>query len=345
MGGTLPVLVRAVGSTVTRVGRDAGLLYAVNTLGAAAGTLAAAFVLIQRLGLVGSTLVAVVVNVACGLAALLLARTDAQRPAEAAPLPRAAIGGQPVRAVLAAFAVSGFLALAYEVLWTRYLIYVLGENSVHAFALMLASFLIGLTVGSAAAGPVSDRSRNPAALLGVVMVLIGAAAIATASAIGLFVLPRSGGDPSTFWTSAGWQAVKCLGILIVPTGLSGATFALAARAAASGEDRRGRDLGRVYAANTVGAIAGAVAGASWCCRCSACAGASWRWPRSTFWPASGFFSPPAAAGRWPGWPRSAGRPCLSRCSASSSPPTPARGSPVPATPWSSTPTVPSPRWR
>jgi len=260
MGGTLPALVKAVGSSVARAGRDAGLLYAVNTLGAAAGTLAAAFWLIQRLGLEGSTLAAVGANLACGLGALLLARTTTGRPAVTTPARPAPTGAQPVRAVLVAIGLSGFLALAYEVLWTRYLIYVIGENSVHAFALMLATFLVGLTVGSAAAGPLADRSRNPAALLGAVMVLIGAAAITTASLIGALVLPAAAAESTTFWTATGWHVVKCLGILLVPTALSGATFTLAVRAASSRDDRRGRDLGRVYAANTVGAIAGAAAG-------------------------------------------------------------------------------------
>lgn len=258
MGATLPVLVRGLSRGPERIGRDAGLLYAVNTLGAVAGTVAAGFWLIQTLGLRGTTLLAAGVNLACALAALLLARPAVAAPP---PAPTAVVDRAPVlvRPIMIAFAISGFVSLGYEVLWTRYLVYVLGENSVHAFALMLACFLLGLTLGSAAVGRAADSSRNPVALLGAILILIGAAAMTSAALIGVLVAPRGEVASVGLWQSTAWASARCLLVLLVPTTLSGATFAVVARIAASDRSRIGRDLGRLYGANTFGAILGAVA--------------------------------------------------------------------------------------
>ena len=68
----------------------------------------------------------------------------------------------PALAVLAclAFAVSGFTAMGYEVLWTRALEH-FTHNSTYAYSAMLATFLLGLAVGSSLAARVADRLSNP----------------------------------------------------------------------------------------------------------------------------------------------------------------------------------------
>ena len=72
----------------------------------------------------------------------------------------------PVSVLLAAFALSGAAALAYEVIWTRRLSLVLGSTT-YAVSAMLATFMLGLAIGGVLGGRVADRAREPASWLGV----------------------------------------------------------------------------------------------------------------------------------------------------------------------------------
>ena len=267
MGATLPVLVRGVTAALERVGRQVGVLYAVNTLGAAAGTLLAGFFLVEAAGLRVTTYTAASLNLVAGLGALALARTLATNRAEgpreggAPPTSLAPVNPGLARLVLFAFGVSGFLALAYEVLWTRYLIYVVGQNSTYAFSTMLATLLAGIVLGSALGAWLADRSRAPVMLLGAVLVLLGAAALGTVGVMGALVRERQVGGGGETWLAATVASfLRCTAVLIIPTTLSGLTFPLVARIYATRRDHLGGDVGRAYAVNTLGAILGALAG-------------------------------------------------------------------------------------
>ncbi|MDH3519600.1 MAG: fused MFS/spermidine synthase, partial [Myxococcales bacterium] len=174
MGGTLPVLVRFASGSSKELSRQLSFLYAFNTLGAVAGTLAAAFALLRLLGVSGTVGVAIAINVAIGLLALLLperaftssnspapddasgSRTPVQSAGDARddPVPVAAY-----RMVLWGIGVSGFCALGYEVLWTRILSLVIG-TSVYGFATMLVAFLAGIAAGSQAYGLLGRAHRS-----------------------------------------------------------------------------------------------------------------------------------------------------------------------------------------
>lgn len=265
MGATLPVLIKGVCRTKERIARVSGLLYAINTLGAVAGTFFAAFYLIQSVGIRNATFFAAGINLFVGFAALWLARREPvpapePLPEETAPPIEEKPGeSRTARAVVVAFGISGFLALAYEVLWTRYLIYVVGENSVYAFATMLAAFLVGIVLGSLIASWLGDRIRDLVALFGGVQVLIGAGAFATVAIMGYFVQHRYWGGED-FWMNSLTRFGKCMAILIIPTTLSGSTFALVAKIYARRLQSLGQYAGRAYAMNTLGAIFGAAAG-------------------------------------------------------------------------------------
>ncbi|MBI4879867.1 MAG: fused MFS/spermidine synthase [Planctomycetes bacterium] len=272
MGGTLPVLIRAACRARERIARAAGLFYAINTLGAVAGTLFCAFFLVRVAGIQNAIFTAAAINFAVGLAALWLARGQAPSAAAAPPDPSPLLEVAPVpalapapatsgtvRAVVFAFGVSGFLALAYEVLWTRYLIYVVRENSVYAFSMMLAAFLLGIVAGSLIASWLGDRIKDLVAFFGGVQVLIGAAAFATVAAMGLIADTRWWGSDG-FWTGSAIRFGRCLAVLFVPCTLSGTTFAIVAKVYARRVDTLGRDAGIAYAVNTLGAILGAIAG-------------------------------------------------------------------------------------
>src|SRR6266849_5471126 len=152
MGGTLPILVRGLtreGELGARISR----LYWVNTFGAVTGTLFAGFILLPALGLHLTIACAVVLNVLAGLIALQLSHTDASASAQspsASVSPETAAEASSLssrRFLFLAFGVVGATAIAYEVAWTRLLATILG-SSTYAFTLMLATFLAGIVIGS-----------------------------------------------------------------------------------------------------------------------------------------------------------------------------------------------------
>ncbi len=162
------------------------------------------------------------------------------------------------RASLIAFAVSGATAMTLQVLWTRALAVLLG-SSVFSFTLILLALLIGLGVGAAVFGRASQRTAHPVRWL-------AALHLATAIAIGTTYL-FTDKIPFVFtWllqsTSFGVDAIlvcqfvlACITVLPA-TILMGGVFPLTVRIAAGKLDSVGRDVGRAYALNTLGAIVG-----------------------------------------------------------------------------------------
>ena len=266
MGGTLPVLSALAGQD--RASRWAGLLYSLNTIGAVAGTLGAGFLLLPALGMRASIYVAVVLNLAVAVTGWWMSREAAPvAPAEPAGSPRGrertAPRRGPRRAAMAIYAVSGFCALAYEVLWTRVLAGSLGTTT-YAFTTMLATFLFGLALGSLWASRQAPRWADRAGTLGTIVAVTGLTALVTTP-----LLDRL---PSAFLSLAGsWggsfgsltlvRFVLASLTMLPTTFLLGAVFPAAVRL--SGIDEGGsrgasREIGALYAANTAGAIAGSV---------------------------------------------------------------------------------------
>ena len=264
MGATLPVLSRAAASRSAALGSGVGSLYAANTMGAVVGTAVSAFVLLPHLGTRSTTLLNVLLNAAVALTALRLGtravgtRTATIRPAVAGP------EAERGRTLVWVFAASGFAAMVLEVAWTRGLALVLG-SSVYAYAAMLTAFLLGLASGAAAAArrigrhPDGDHPRT----LSVVLLAAGACSLATAHA--LLAMPRLFAevyyrlDPSP----DGWFLVQLAVSLLVmfPTTFAlGWVFPLVLEIVGARRGAVAASVGRVYAANTAGTIAGAAAG-------------------------------------------------------------------------------------
>jgi spermidine synthase len=268
MGATLPAMTRAFVDRIGRLGRSLAFLYALNTAGAVAGSIAAGFALIRAVGLHATLWLAVAVNVAVGAAALLLSRSAAPaeragQPEETGPEPPSPEGARARgRWLLVAMALSGFASLSLEVLWTRMLVLVLG-TSTYAFVTMLSSFLVGIALGSALARPLVDRLGSPRRAFGWLEVAIAATTLATLPLVRVVVSdgPAWTAALGSRWigAAAGQFALSFL-VMIVPTTLVGATFPLAARIWARELDTLGGRLGQVYGANTLGNILGALAG-------------------------------------------------------------------------------------
>ena len=266
MGATFPIAARWFIPAAGAAARDAGTLYAANTVGAALGALAAGFLLLPRLGLSGTTWVAVALNVAAAAAAFAIAqrqvatasdvpvskaRRKAANPTRPAPSPTIAA---------AALGVSGFASLTLQVVWTRLLALVLGPTT-YAFSLIVAVFIAGLAAGAAIASRFAARTRQP--LVGLALCLALSVGLAAGSAAfvdrGLLaiadIVARS---DITFREVLVRQALLALALLAPMTLAFGAAFPFAVAAAARDDQTVASDLGLVYAVNTTGAIAGAL---------------------------------------------------------------------------------------
>lgn len=272
-GATFPAVGAAALGSLRGLGAVGASLYALNTLGAAAGAALAAFVLLERIGVPGTYGLAVGLSAGVGLGALVLSR----RPS----LPRAApaAGGPPrrggreappasldARALLALAAFSGAGALALQVLLVQALALVLNQ-SVYAFG---AVVVVVLLAGAGAAAVVAWLERHervdPRTLLGVA--LAGAAlAVATFPVWldrvtgGLAYVGGAGGGLAYLAAAVGTTALAAGPALLLVSGVLPITFALAARGTPTGPGAAfgGAVLGRLVAANTAGAVVGALA--------------------------------------------------------------------------------------
>ncbi|CAK9044378.1 Spermidine synthase, partial [Durusdinium trenchii] len=262
MGATLPLLTRFAVRTDQQLGRRVGVLYAVNTLGAVFGTLGAAFLLLPGLGLFRTTLVGVAANVAIFALAVLLTRSSKNEQSSPSTEP-AAVPHSPFATrwtlahnVLPIMLISGLTSFVYEVLWSRLLGQLIG-GSVYAFATMLATFLTGITLGSAVASRLArDRVTS---WVGFIAVQVGTAATSVAVFYILDSLPElasrwGASADSSLWASAGLCAI----VLLPSTLCIGATFPFAVRLLAGEAKEAGPVSASVYAWNTVGGVCGAL---------------------------------------------------------------------------------------
>ena len=253
MGATLPLLARYAVSEDAQVGPRIGVLYAVNTFGAIAGTLVAAFLLLPEIGLRQTVYVGIAGNAIVFLAAAALARGIAGVPTEH----DAGLAGRRgvFHWILPAMTLSGAVSFVYEVLWTRLLGQVLG-GSTAAFASMLASFLLGIALGSAVASRFAKTREG--ALRGFALAQIGAGLAGYAAFRAADQLPALaqwvGAHPA-----APAPGAAAAGVMLLPVTLCiGATFPFGVRLLAKDADEAAAVSGRVYAWNTVGSIVGAI---------------------------------------------------------------------------------------
>ncbi len=251
MGMTLPALASFFVRSMDDAGKRLGELYAANTLGAVAGTAVAGYALIELLGLSATSFVAVALNLLAGTVALVA--STRVKPMEVAPRARKVTAAVRARGdvlrrrlVYVATFISGFAALAFEVLWTRMLAEGSG-SSIYLFAAILAIYLFGIAAGSAWFGSRSRPDRDTLGALGISLGVIGLAAAVT-------VVLCSGP------LGNGYYSVRPL--IILPATLAmGYAFPLAVRLVTRSASEASSSVGRLYASNTAGSILGAFAAA------------------------------------------------------------------------------------
>ena len=259
MGGTLPVLVRSLANDPQHLGKAGGQLYAANTAGAIAGTLLAAFVLIATLGVRGSALAAAMLNLLAAVGALWFQR---QRPVPVETPVKHHAANAPDRLALWLYSIAGGVALGYEVVWSQSIVQFMSTRT-YAFAVVLATYLTGLFIGSALLARRVDRIRDPWGVFGLLIAGAGLIALLEVAFLGRWlvflqsqaeIVALAMGGSELLGMSARF-AVAALSIVFVPTLLLGAAFPLALRLSV-GPERVGRDVGAVVAFNTLGGIVG-----------------------------------------------------------------------------------------
>jgi len=268
MGATLPLLVRHQTRRAAAAGRQVGWLYGMNTLGAALGALITDTALVPGLGLQGTQLLAVAVNVGVGLVALGLAGwrtrgTDtSHRPVqEARPVAPAA------PSLVAALFLAGASAMGLELVWFRFLAGALGPYRA-VFSLLLATVLAAQGVGALLAGQ-GKRWGPPRRWFGWAQGLVVATTIAALLGYDPYtLLERQHGIAEAYEAGGPWLRAalvhKVNGITIVwlvalPAVAMGAAFPLANAIGQDRDDEVGRRVGGLYLATTAGNVVGALA--------------------------------------------------------------------------------------
>jgi spermidine synthase len=260
MGASLPAIGRWLESTPHGVSW-LGFFYGGNIAGAVFGSLLAGFYLLRLFNMEIATYAAAAINFAVAILGFVLA---SQTPHNRQVLPAKAGAQRPAPAhgrfwVYLAIAFSGLTALGAEVIWTRLLSLILG-GTVYTFSIILAVFLFGLGIGSSVGSVIARGSPRPRMALGICQLLLVAA-------IGWTAYQLSTSLPywpiNTYLSTDPWfifqlDLMRCIWAILPAALLWGASFPLALGSVAAPGHDPGRLVGGVYAANTVGAILGAV---------------------------------------------------------------------------------------
>lgn len=263
MGGTLPLISKALTNRANKLGWTIGMLYSVNTFGAVIGCFLAGFVLIRTIGTQMTTFIACAINIIIALVILFVIAKktssdeqteDSSESVEAIKenldLPRNA-----QKIALWVFGISGFCALAYEVLWTRVLVLFLGSTA-YAFATMLSAFLCGIAIGSILLAGFIDKRKELFSTLGIIQILIAISAILLIPVFGKLY------DVGMKFAGTGWftfvisrYALSFL-VMLIPTIFMGATFPIVSKIYACSLKELGKKIGNIYSVNTLGSIFG-----------------------------------------------------------------------------------------
>jgi spermidine synthase len=250
MGSTLPLLTEHLVRRTSNVGHSVGALYAVNTLGSGIACLAAAAFLMRALGECGSIDVAMGCNLTVGVAALFFS-SRAAKPQDAAadqprPQSRALKPALSFPSAMILAGATGFVALAFEILWYRIYSYVSG-NSASSFAVMLGFYLVGIACGAwlvyrACKGRLASEPAR--ALRGAAFVVLAGTIVGYLLAPAVSFMVRYGNYARSF----------CL--VELSAALLGAAFPLLAHAAIGAEEQAGTKISYLYLSNIIGSALG-----------------------------------------------------------------------------------------
>jgi spermidine synthase len=281
MGATLPVLAKYVVRDHQTLAQHIGILYGINTLGAAAGCAVAGLVLIGAFGVLRSAIIGSTTYMSIALVAYVIGQRRESPQASkqeskqtvdraAASLDTGKLGSSSRVGILVfVFAVSGFTSIAYEVLWFRILSN-FSLHTVYAFSAMLATYLLGLVLGSLICATfLANRKDRLLVYFAQLQLLIATSGMVTLALLGrsrnillaIASLPIRLEIPARFLdplASTTEITAFCLVVLLIPTTLIGIGFPLASELTIQQLPILGRRIGRLYAFNTLGGTLGSL---------------------------------------------------------------------------------------
>jgi spermidine synthase len=283
MGATLPLVLKASTFRTGALGGQIGLLYGSNAAGAIAGTLTAGLYLIPQRGIHGTFLVAAALNIIVGASAIAWSvrsrstvgptsgdgsgdavmdrsGSDPETGSGAHSAPRS------LNVVLAVFTLSGAVALALEVVWFRVLTLFL-RPTVYGFAVMLATILAGIAIGSYLVTPLFllNRKLRWVFVLGCFEIAIALAVLLSFGPLGYLPQLSAAVTPivrSILPEYLGYPITGALLAMLPTSLLMGMAFPIGLQFWATGPRRSTRTAGRIgvfYALNVGGAIVGSLA--------------------------------------------------------------------------------------
>lgn len=276
MGGTLPVVTKFLVRDCRETAKTVGFLYGVNTFGACAGVLISSFFAIYYFGINQTVFIAAAVNIFIGLATFFILKLkrswqgtgSIEEDVSEGPLPQAQADISPgrlphaylVKLLFFVFALSGFTSMTYQLCWTKVLALCLG-SSVYSFAIMLATFLAGLSIGSFLLGWLARHIKIGYSLVGLAQILI---ALFVAWGVTMFdQLPFYFLHFFSLWKTNHFlfnlsKFLLSSLIILPPTILIGCMFAMVTHILNRSVATTGKTIGHAYLINTIGCILGSV---------------------------------------------------------------------------------------
>ena len=272
MGATLPILCRFYVARLSHLGTHAGRLYGLNTIGAAFGALVCGFWLINLWGVSGTLAFAVLVNLMIGISCLTVSyrakvmyEGTAQKTSgsKKKPLKDETEDGHPShpserKGALVIFVVSGFCAMACEVIWIRLLGLIVGPTT-YSFTIVLVTFITGLALGSMIFGYLADKVKRCIWLLVFTQIAAALLVLAVSQLLGssqMFFAKLIFTFKDEFALLSLSKAAVLFIFMILPTLCFGATFPLVSKIYAQSVSKVGRSIGFAYMLNTLGSLAG-----------------------------------------------------------------------------------------
>ncbi len=292
MGGTIPVIIKFFVHRLDKTGSRIGLIYGSNVLGSVLGSFLTGFILISAFGKQHTIYYAAFINIVIGIIVFFLnnsasvvanvenvyqlARQSVLKTKSGLNKKKVIqqkghefLNGEDESVVFPSYllililitaGISGFCALAFEVLWTRTLIMFL-RTSIYAFPTMLTTFLFGMGIGSLVLSRFIDNTKRALVVLGVIQGLIGVIALFTIyefTAINNLII--------SIWTKygQGWLPATGAGfvasaiIMFIPAMFFGLSIPLVSKLYTRGLNLLGKSVGSIYSVNSIGSVLGAV---------------------------------------------------------------------------------------
>jgi spermidine synthase len=253
MGGTLPFLVAFLVRQSKNVGGSIGILYFVNTLGSAVACQAAAEVLMLSFGEQGSVTLAATINFAVAGAALIAHLLLRGRSESSVPQPTAErkpfFASLPFPLAMGIAAISGFVALSYEILWYRLYSFISGSRA-QMFAMLLAAYLYGIAIGSLFSRLASVRQATPENRSRHLRVVATLTIVASCSS---FLV-----GPVLGLVAGSISYIANLPLVLISAALMGSIFPIVSHMSVAPDERSGARVSYLYLSNIIGSTLGTI---------------------------------------------------------------------------------------